>query len=172
MNILAQFSGTFLRGARKVSYKSLAVRSIQVKTIKKHSLGLYVGCPRPLNRAVRLIEVEFTVSYWVNFRDFDNCPLNKGCPPDTGPNKNWGNNFCYFYSPYFYSALYQADTLYLADSCQSPENLLSKIRTPNSTSIKRTSLLSGRGHPTVRTVPTSDSHESWHLSPRRNLVWK
>ena len=85
MNIFAQFSGTFLHGARKVSYKSLAVRSIQVKTIKNHSLGLYVGCPRPLNTGVRLIEVEFTVFYWVKFRDFDNCPLNRGCPLDTRP---------------------------------------------------------------------------------------
>ena len=45
--------------ARNISCKSQAVRSLQVKKIKIkiHSLGLYVGCPRPLNRSVRLIEV-------------------------------------------------------------------------------------------------------------------
>ena len=51
--ILRHFSFSVSGGARKVSYKSQAVRSIQVKTIKNHSLGLYIECPRPLNTGVR-----------------------------------------------------------------------------------------------------------------------
>ena len=46
-------------------------------------MGLYVGCPHPFNRGVRLIEVEFTVFYRVKFQDFDNCPVNKGYPLGT-----------------------------------------------------------------------------------------
>ena len=44
VTILTRFSGTFAisGGARKVSYESQAVRSIQVKTMRNHSLGLYV----------------------------------------------------------------------------------------------------------------------------------
>ena len=46
--IFRHFSFTFSSGAREVSHKSQAVRSIQVKTITNYSLGLYVGCLRPL----------------------------------------------------------------------------------------------------------------------------
>ena len=38
--IFRHFSFALSGGAKKVSYKSQAVRSIQVKTIKNHSLGL------------------------------------------------------------------------------------------------------------------------------------
>ena len=56
VTILARISGTFLLpfpAGQKVSYKSQAVLSIQVQTIKDHSLGLYIGCPRPLNTGVQ-----------------------------------------------------------------------------------------------------------------------
>ena len=41
-------------------------------------------CPRPLNRGVRLIKVSFKVSKGNKFWDFVNCPLNRGCPLNTG----------------------------------------------------------------------------------------
>ena len=61
--IFRYFSFAFSGRVRKVPYKSQAVHSLQVISIKNYSLGLYVGCLHLLNRGVRLIEVEFTVFY-------------------------------------------------------------------------------------------------------------
>ena len=41
-------------------------------------------CPRPLNRGVRLIKVSFKVNEGNKFWDFGYCPLNRGCPLNTG----------------------------------------------------------------------------------------
>ena len=41
-------------------------------------------CPRPLNRGVRLIKVSFKVNEGNKFGDFGYCPLNRGCPLNTG----------------------------------------------------------------------------------------
>ena len=41
-------------------------------------------CPRPLNRGVRLIKVSFKVNKGNKFGDFSYCPLNRGCPLNTG----------------------------------------------------------------------------------------
>ena len=41
-------------------------------------------CPRPLNRGVRLIKVSFKVNKGNKFGDFGYCPLNRGCPLNTG----------------------------------------------------------------------------------------
>ena len=41
-------------------------------------------CPRPLNRGVRLIKVSFKVNKGNKFWDFGYCPLNRGCPLNTG----------------------------------------------------------------------------------------
>ena len=41
-------------------------------------------CPRPLNRGVRLIKVSFKVNKGNKFWDFGYCPLNGGCPLNTG----------------------------------------------------------------------------------------
>ena len=43
-----------------------------------------VECPRPLNRGVRLIKVSFKVNKGYKFGDFGYCPLNRGCPLNTG----------------------------------------------------------------------------------------
>ena len=52
---------------------------------RNSSSGLSKGWPRPLNRGDRLIEVKITVIKGSNFRDFDNWPLNRGWPLNTGP---------------------------------------------------------------------------------------
>ena len=41
-------------------------------------------CLRPLNRGVRLIKVSFKVNKGNKFWDFGYCPLNRGCPLNTG----------------------------------------------------------------------------------------
>ena len=41
-------------------------------------------CPRPLNRGVHLIKVSFKANKGNKFWDFGYCPLNRGCPLNTG----------------------------------------------------------------------------------------
>ena len=41
-------------------------------------------CPRPLNRGVRLIKVSFKVNKENKVWDFGYCPVNRGCPLNTG----------------------------------------------------------------------------------------
>ena len=48
-------------------------------------------CPRPLNRGVRLIKVAFKVNKGNKFGGFGYCPLNRGCPLNTGFTVPWNN---------------------------------------------------------------------------------
>ena len=52
---------------------------------RNSSSGLSKGWPRPLNRGDCLIEVKIAVIKGSNFRGFDNWPLNRGWPLNTGP---------------------------------------------------------------------------------------
>ena len=47
------------------------------------------GWPRPFDKGDRLIEVKITVIKGSNFRDFDNWPLNRGWPLNTGSTVFW-----------------------------------------------------------------------------------
>ena len=60
-------------------------RLIQVKITKKDKHGTATGWPRPLNRGGRLIHVTNTAVVLGNNRDFENWPLNRGCPLNRGP---------------------------------------------------------------------------------------
>ena len=57
---------------------------IQVKTTETACWDLVKGWPQPLNRGDHLIEVKITVIKGSNFQDFDNWPLNRGWPLNTG----------------------------------------------------------------------------------------
>ena len=58
---------------------------IQVKITKKHKHRAATGWPRPLNRGGRLIEVTNIAFVWAKNRDFENWPLNREWPLNTGP---------------------------------------------------------------------------------------
>ena len=60
-------------------------RSIQVKIAKKDTYRTPTGWPLPLNRGGRLIQVTNTAFVWAKNRDFENWPLNRGWPLNTGP---------------------------------------------------------------------------------------
>ena len=64
-----------------------SVRLIQVGNNRndhfRYFLGVFLGS-RPLNRGVRLIKVSFKVNKGNKFGDFGYCPLNRGCPLNTG----------------------------------------------------------------------------------------
>ena len=59
-------------------------RLIQVKITKKDKHRTATGWPQPLNRGGRLIQVTNTAFVWANNRDFENWPLNRGWPLNTG----------------------------------------------------------------------------------------
>ena len=56
-----------------------------VKITKKDKHGTAIGWPRPLNRGGRLIQVTITAFVGAKNRDFENWPLNRGWPLNTGP---------------------------------------------------------------------------------------
>ena len=60
-------------------------RLIQVKTTKKNQHGTAKGWPQPLNRGGRLIQGVINAFVWAKIRGFENCPLNRGWPLNTGP---------------------------------------------------------------------------------------
>ena len=60
-------------------------RLIQVKITKKDKHRTATGWLRPLNRGGRLIQVTNTAFVRAKNRDFENWPLNRGWPLNTGP---------------------------------------------------------------------------------------
>ena len=59
------------------------VRLIEVGNNRNDHFVLF-GCPRPLNRGVELIKVSFEEKKGNKFGDFGYCPLDRGCPLNTG----------------------------------------------------------------------------------------
>ena len=48
------------------------------------TISVFFRCPHPLNRGVRFIKVSFKKNKGNKFGDFGYCPLNRGCPLNTG----------------------------------------------------------------------------------------
>ena len=61
-----------------------SVRLIQVGNNRNDHFKSLFRCPGLLNRGVRLIKVLFKVNKGNRIGDFGCCPLNRGCPLNTG----------------------------------------------------------------------------------------
>ena len=61
-----------------------SVRLIQVGNNRNDYFRYFLGVRVSLNRGVRLIKVSFKVNKGNKFWDFGYCPLNRGCPLNSG----------------------------------------------------------------------------------------